>query len=125
MTSEYQWTPRNTLDHATTMAIVTAPMAIPRRTEGDRSRANTMEIAAYAAAAAAEWPLGNELPIGVTSCESVGRGRSTIPFTALFSTISPAIVTTTKTTGHGLRVRTNMNRPTAIPNTHTVRLAPR
>ena len=27
MTSEYQWTPKNTLDHATTMAIVTAPMA--------------------------------------------------------------------------------------------------
>ena len=125
MTSEYQWTPKNTLDHATTIAIVTAPMAIPRRTEGDRPRANTMAIAAYAAAAAAECPLGNELPIGMTSCESVGRGRSTTPFTALFSTISPAIVTTTNTIGHGLRVRTNMNRPTAIPTTHTVRLAPR
>ena len=46
MTSEYQWTPKNTLDHATTMAIVTAPMAIPRRTEGDRSRDTTMAIAA-------------------------------------------------------------------------------
>ena len=46
MTSEYQWTPKNTLDHATTMAIVTAPMAIPRRTEGDRPLANTMTIAA-------------------------------------------------------------------------------
>ena len=76
-------------------------MAIPRRTEGDRSRANTMAIAAYAAAAAAECPLGNELPIGVTICESVGRGRSTSPFTTLFSTISPAMVTTTKSIGHG------------------------
>ena len=61
MTSEYQWTPRNTLDHATTMAIVTAPMAIPRRTGSDRSRASTIASAANAAAAAAECPLGNEL----------------------------------------------------------------
>jgi hypothetical protein len=37
-------------------------LSSPRRTEGDRSRANTMAIAAYAAAAAAECPLGNELP---------------------------------------------------------------
>jgi len=125
MTSEYQWTPKNTLDQATTMAIVTAPTAIPHRTEGDRSRANTMAIAAYAAAAAAECPLGNELPIGVTICESVGRGRSTSPFTALFSRISPAMVTNTKSNGHGVRRRTNMNRPTAIPSTDTVRLAPR
>ena len=125
MTSEYQWTPSSTLDHATTIATVTAPMhigppnrrrSIARQHDGDRG---------VRRCGGGGVPTGERTePMGVMICESVGRGRSTTAFTS--------VVQHDLAHGGGQQERhrpwtpgTNERKsPTALASTSTVVLAP-
>src|SRR6188768_2179695 len=76
-TSVVQCTPNATRVAATATAMATAiPRAIARPNRG-RPRASTNATHAQVAAAATEWPEGNDVPENPVSGAMVGRARST------------------------------------------------
>ena len=125
MTSEYQWTPRSTLDHATTIAIVTAPTAIPRRTDGDRSRANTIASRGVRRRCGGRVSAGERTPDGR---DDLRERRSRTVHQALHGVVQHDLAgdgdQQRSAIGHGVRRRTEHEQPDSDPEHRHRRLAP-
>ncbi len=110
---------------ATITASAVATTVIARRAVRPRRRPRHNAHAAKHAAAAAECPLGNDIPETWTSWSKSGRGRPTIAFARLFANPTPTTTTARNTTTPRVRVRTTSTVATTIVITNTPTVLPR
>jgi hypothetical protein len=106
-------------------ANAAATAVITRRVPTARRRPRQSAHAPKHAAAAAEWPLGNDMPENGASGPIVGRGRLTMVFARLLARPTPSTVTARKTITPRDRVRTTSNAATTIVITITTFVLPR
>ena len=102
-----------------------ATAVITRRVPRARRRPRHSAHAAKQADAAAEWPLGNDIPEKGASGPTAGRGRPTMSFTRLLARPTPMTVTARKMITPRDRVRSVSNTATSAAITITYLVLPR